>query len=172
MNVYTSLTKDGLWMFVRKLNRLCAVPLDEAQLLKVFEGSYPEIETAIGSARKTLAKEPRRAPAALAARTPRIARRSMRSARGVVNAPASSVGRWFGEVLRQNRRQSGWSQQELASRSKVDRTFVSQIERGLRVPTITVVLRLASALQIGLTEIMEQFERRMEADPRCDRNAR
>lgn len=41
---------------------------------------------------------------------------------------------------------AGISQEELAHRAGIDRTYVSGIERGKRNPTITVVARFAEAL--------------------------
>lgn len=41
---------------------------------------------------------------------------------------------------------AGISQEELAHRAGIDRTYVSGIERGKRNPTITVVARFAKAL--------------------------
>lgn len=41
---------------------------------------------------------------------------------------------------------AGISQEELAHRAGIDRTYVSGIERGKRNPTITVIARFAEAL--------------------------
>ncbi len=41
----------------------------------------------------------------------------------------------------------GLSQEELAFRSELDRTYVSGVERGVRNPTLKTMLRLAQALQ-------------------------
>ncbi|WEX09637.1 helix-turn-helix transcriptional regulator [Chelativorans sp. AA-79] len=41
---------------------------------------------------------------------------------------------------------AGFSQEELADRAGIDRTYVSGIERGKRNPTIAVVARFAEAL--------------------------
>jgi transcriptional regulator with XRE-family HTH domain len=41
---------------------------------------------------------------------------------------------------------AGISQEELAHRAGIDRTYVSGIERGKRNPTITVLARFAEAL--------------------------
>ena len=39
------------------------------------------------------------------------------------------------------------TQEELAHRAQVHRTYVSQLERGLKSPTLDVVFRLAMALE-------------------------
>jgi len=52
----------------------------------------------------------------------------------------------FGEVLRAARRERGVSQDELSKRCDFDRTYPSLLERGLRHPTLWMLLRLAEAL--------------------------
>ncbi len=44
------------------------------------------------------------------------------------------------------RRGLGLSQEALAEKADIDRTYVSGVERGVRNPTVTVVARFASAL--------------------------
>lgn len=53
------------------------------------------------------------------------------------------------------------SQEELAYRAGIHRTYVSQVERGLKSPTITVVLQLSKALDTMPSEIMRLFENDM-----------
>jgi transcriptional regulator with XRE-family HTH domain len=53
-----------------------------------------------------------------------------------------------GQNVRRLRVEKGWSQEDYADRAGIHRTYVSDIERGRRNPTITVVERLAKALTI------------------------
>jgi transcriptional regulator with XRE-family HTH domain len=46
------------------------------------------------------------------------------------------------------------SQEELADRASLDRTYVSGIERALRNPTLLVLLRLSRALGTSLDELI------------------
>lgn len=71
------------------------------------------------------------------------------------------ISRQFGEVLRQYRLARGWSQSELSSKSKVDRTYISQIECGIHSPTITVLCRLSRALQVAPSVLVTRLERRL-----------
>lgn len=48
------------------------------------------------------------------------------------------------------RRAKGWSQEELADRAGLHRTYVSGVERGVRNPTVTVLDRIACALEVGI----------------------
>ena len=50
------------------------------------------------------------------------------------------------------------SQEELAFRAGVDRTFVSRIERGIRQPTITTLVGLGLALGISAAELVQEVE--------------
>lgn len=50
--------------------------------------------------------------------------------------------------LRRLRHEKGWSQEDYADRAGIHRTYVSDIERGARNPTITVVEKLASPFGI------------------------
>lgn len=51
----------------------------------------------------------------------------------------------FGQVLGQLRREAGLSQEDLALKSGVHRTFVSDIERGIKAPALGTIERLAQA---------------------------
>ena len=50
--------------------------------------------------------------------------------------------------LRRLRHERGWSQEEFAERVGIHRTYVSDLERGARNPTIAIVERLAKPLKI------------------------
>jgi transcriptional regulator with XRE-family HTH domain len=52
----------------------------------------------------------------------------------------------FGEVVRHHRQRLGISQEELADRSGLHRTYISEIERGLKSPSLKALLAIASAL--------------------------
>ncbi len=68
----------------------------------------------------------------------------------------NQISRHFGEVLRQYRLSRGWSQSVLSTKSKVDRTYISQIECGIHSPTITVLCRLSRALQVAPSVLVSQ----------------
>jgi len=60
------------------------------------------------------------------------------------------------------RRGRGWSQEELAHRSKIHQTYLSGVENGKRNPSIGVLGRIASALKVDV----EEFFRRPRAERR------
>ncbi|MCB0747308.1 MAG: helix-turn-helix transcriptional regulator [Ignavibacteriae bacterium] len=54
----------------------------------------------------------------------------------------------FGLTLRMIRVSRGFTQEELAFKSSLDRTYISLLERGLRIPTISTLFRLSNSLDI------------------------
>jgi transcriptional regulator with XRE-family HTH domain len=64
----------------------------------------------------------------------------------------------FGQVIRQWREQARLSQEELAWRAMLHRTYISDIERGARNPSLLSVGRLAQALQVSLSTLFKPLE--------------
>jgi transcriptional regulator with XRE-family HTH domain len=72
---------------------------------------------------------------------------------------AEQISTVFGQVLREQRLSRQLSQEELALAADVDRTFVSQMERGIRQPTITTLMKLAGALNIQPSTLIVRMEK-------------
>lgn len=64
-----------------------------------------------------------------------------------------SIARLFGLAVRENRKRLGLSQEDLAERAGMDRTYVSGVERGVRNPSLLVIHRLAQALEVSEYEL-------------------
>lgn len=60
----------------------------------------------------------------------------------------------FAAELRSRRAKSGLSQEALALAAEVNRTYVAKLELARNQPSLTVMLNLASALDIELTELI------------------
>jgi transcriptional regulator with XRE-family HTH domain len=60
----------------------------------------------------------------------------------------------FGQRLREIRSRKGISQEELAERAGLHRTYVSSVERGERNISIVNIENLARALGVTLAELM------------------
>jgi len=65
--------------------------------------------------------------------------------------------------IRQYRKAAGLSQEELAHRAEIDRTYISAIERSVYSATIDVVDRLAKALGIEAADLLVRPRRRAVA---------
>ncbi|MDB6013141.1 MAG: family transcriptional regulator [Gammaproteobacteria bacterium] len=62
---------------------------------------------------------------------------------------ARSLALAFGTALRTTRLEQGLSQERLSELTDMDRTYPSLLERGLRAPTLAMVFRMATALQVA-----------------------
>lgn len=59
-------------------------------------------------------------------------------------------------LLREERERQGLSKYAVAERSGLSEQMVGYVERGLRHPSLETVLRLASALEVDLGEIIKK----------------
>jgi len=64
----------------------------------------------------------------------------------------------LGAAIRRCRQARGVSQEELAHRSAVDRSYMSSIERGGQNPGVLVIVRVAHAMDMTMTELMAEAE--------------
>jgi len=66
-----------------------------------------------------------------------------------------SVCKRVGQNLRKAREALGISQEDLADRAGLHRTYVSGVERGVRNPTVTVLEKLAKALKVKSSTLLD-----------------
>ena len=67
-----------------------------------------------------------------------------------------------GKTLQQIRIARGLSQEVLSGLADLDRTHYSKIERGLRIPTLDTLFKIARALEIPPHELVIAIEKAME----------
>lgn len=67
----------------------------------------------------------------------------------------------LGIEVRQARERLGISQEELGFRAGIHRTYVSQIERGLKSPTLGAVLRVAKGLNTPASNLVAAVEKQL-----------
>jgi transcriptional regulator with XRE-family HTH domain len=65
----------------------------------------------------------------------------------------------FGAVIRRRREQANLTQEALADRAHLHRTYISLLERGLRTPSILIVKQLAEGLGTTMTSLIADLER-------------
>jgi transcriptional regulator with XRE-family HTH domain len=83
---------------------------------------------------------------------------------------SDSAQRAFGDRLREWRKLRGFTQEELARRTKRHWTYIGGLERGERNPTLLVLRDLASALTISPAELLDErhtLSTKLNA-PACD----
>ncbi|MDY7007803.1 MAG: helix-turn-helix transcriptional regulator [Cyanobacteriota bacterium] len=64
----------------------------------------------------------------------------------------------LGSLIKQRRIKLGISQEELGFRSKLDRTYISGLERGVRNPSLTALVSLADGMGISVSELLDNLE--------------
>jgi transcriptional regulator with XRE-family HTH domain len=63
------------------------------------------------------------------------------------------LSRYVGPAIRSFRLEAELSQEELAARADLDRTYISGVERGRRNPTVETLQSIVHALGIGLDSL-------------------
>jgi transcriptional regulator with XRE-family HTH domain len=63
------------------------------------------------------------------------------------------------------------SQEELAARAEVNRTYVGKIELAMNQPTLVVLLRIAQGLQVDLSEMITAVLRRYAKEQRLPKGS-
>lgn len=70
----------------------------------------------------------------------------------------------FGNRIKELRLKKGFSQEEMAERSGLDRTFISILERGQKNPSLSTLVRLCTSLGIGLDSLFRDFPNTLAPD--------
>ncbi len=60
----------------------------------------------------------------------------------------------FGEKMQKTRKEKGVTQEELAAKLSMHRTYIGLIERGERNPTIRTLYKIAKALGVQSSELL------------------
>ena len=65
----------------------------------------------------------------------------------------------FGTAVRQLRETRGWSQEVLAERANLNRSYIGELERGHAIPSLLTIQKLSIALGLSLTNLLAHAER-------------
>ncbi len=63
----------------------------------------------------------------------------------------------FGEIVREKRKEKGLSQEELAFRANLHRTYIGMIERGEKNITLVNINKIAKALDLSILELIKDI---------------
>ncbi len=66
-----------------------------------------------------------------------------------------NIKKKFGEKVKLLRIKKGWSQEKLALAADLDRTYIPSIEKGERNVSITVIQKIADALNVDITVLLK-----------------
>jgi len=64
----------------------------------------------------------------------------------------------LGRNVRRQREESKLTQEALGERANLDPTYISGIERGVRNPSVLSVIRIAKALRVTTSKLMENVD--------------
>jgi transcriptional regulator with XRE-family HTH domain len=64
----------------------------------------------------------------------------------------------LGDELYRRRVAAGLTQEELADRAEIDRTYVSKLERGIQSPTVDMLIRVCHAMGAKASDVLAAVE--------------
>jgi transcriptional regulator with XRE-family HTH domain len=65
----------------------------------------------------------------------------------------------FGRRLRELRKERGLTQEALAESADLSGNYISDLELGLKVPSLTILVRLSQALEVATSDLLADFTR-------------
>ncbi len=68
----------------------------------------------------------------------------------------------LGNELRKARMRAGLTQEELAFRADVDRTYISMLENDKKSPTVDMLLRICKPFGITASQLLAKVEKAMK----------
>jgi len=66
----------------------------------------------------------------------------------------------FGVAVRHFRDQRGWSQELLAEKADLNRSYLGEVERGRVIPSLATAAKLADAFGLSLSGLLAHCERK------------
>ncbi len=76
-----------------------------------------------------------------------------------------SIKQRFGKAIRRRRRELDLSQEELAEKAELHRTYISNIERGELNPSLETMEKLLKALNISFASLFANYGIDIESEP-------
>ncbi len=68
----------------------------------------------------------------------------------------------FGETLKELRTQKSLTQQQLADYTGMDRAYISELERGLLLPSLETFFKLAYELKIKPRDLADKIDQKLK----------
>lgn len=70
----------------------------------------------------------------------------------------NEIGQIIGERIKQLRKKRKWSQEELAHRANINRTYIGELERGEKNATIDILAKVVNALETTFEELFQYVQ--------------
>ena len=74
---------------------------------------------------------------------------------GLQSRVAKDIKKQVGDRIRELREEKDWSQEKLAEKASLHRTYIGQVERGEKNIGIENLVRIAGGLGVGLTQLLK-----------------
>jgi transcriptional regulator with XRE-family HTH domain len=75
------------------------------------------------------------------------------------SSPENILRNKFGITVRQEREKFGWTQEVLADKAKLNRSYLGEVERGVVMPSLATIAKLASALHTEMSALIAHCEK-------------
>jgi transcriptional regulator with XRE-family HTH domain len=76
-------------------------------------------------------------------------------------APENILKNSFGITVRQAREKLGFTQEVLADKADLNRSYLGEIERGIVMPSLATISKLANALRTDMTTLIARCEEKI-----------
>jgi transcriptional regulator with XRE-family HTH domain len=67
------------------------------------------------------------------------------------------INDFFGKRVSELRKEKGFSQEKLALESDIDRTYISDIEKGNRNVSLEIVNKISKTLDINISQLFKDY---------------
>lgn len=73
----------------------------------------------------------------------------------------NDIEKAFGQVIRELRLEQNISQEKLAELSELDRSYLSEIERGIKTISIVTLFKLSKGLNVASSKLISEMEKQI-----------
>ncbi len=75
-----------------------------------------------------------------------------------------SINVYFGRVVKQLRDTRRLSQEALAERADLNRTYLGEVERGVAIPSLATIAKIASAFNLSTSDLIARSELLLDSE--------
>ena len=80
----------------------------------------------------------------------------------LIKTYTSCVNKEVGDTIRELRKEKHLSQEKLADIINSHQVYISEIEKGIKLPSLIIINNIAKAFDISLTHFMSRVEKKLE----------